>query len=103
MVVDYRQRITIDEALEHSYLKELHCPEDELIKDVVSNLEFEFEKYPLSLQQLKDLVYEELLLYHFEDFRKGYFKMVQAGENPCADVIHNENASKGDQESDDEN
>jgi len=94
MIVDYRKRITIEEALSHPYLKELHYADDEPIRELVPNAEFEFEKYPLSLQQLKDLVYEEILLYHYGDFRKEYFRRIQAGENPFKDVIHNANALK---------
>jgi len=94
MIVDYRKRITIEEALSHPYLKELHYADDEPVRELVPNAEFEFEKYPLSLQQLKDLVYEEILLYHYGDFRKEYFRRIQAGENPFKDVIHNANALK---------
>lgn len=67
-------------------------------------MEFEFEKYPLSLEQLKgksivninlmckDLIYEEILLYHDEEFKKKYLKAVESGENPFRDVINNANA-----------
>jgi len=33
-------------------------------------------------------------LYHFEDFRKKYFRRVANGENPYKEVITNENAPK---------
>jgi len=103
MDLDFRKRITIDEALKHPYLKDLHYPEDEPVRDPVPTIEFDFEKYNLSLQQLKDLVYEEILLYHFEDFRKEYFKRIQTGDNPFRDVIHNANALKpGQKEAGDE-
>ena len=92
MVVDYRNRATIDEALAHPYLGDLKCDEDEPIRDPVPSVEFEFEKYKLSSEQLKDLVYEEILLYHFEDFRNDYFYKVQNGLNPFLNVINNENA-----------
>ena len=94
MVVDYRKRFTIDEALAHPYLKDLHCVEDEPTREPVPVIEFEFEKYKLSLQQLKDLVYEEILLYHFEDFRKDYSSKIQAGKSPFLDVAGNANALK---------
>lgn len=45
-------------------------------------------------QHFQDLVYEEILLYHFEDFRKEYLQKVAAGENPFKEVINNENALK---------
>ena len=36
-------------------------------------MEFEFENYPkLTKQQYKDLVYEEILLYHYPEFKKNY-------------------------------
>ena len=94
MVVDYRKRITIEEALKHPYLKELHCPDDEPTREQVPGMEFEFEKSPLSLQQLKDVLYEEILLYHFEDFKKGYFEKIQNNQNPFKSIIENENALK---------
>jgi len=48
----------------------------------------------LSQHFSKDLVYEEILLYHFEDFKKEYMRRVQAGENPFKEVVNNENALK---------
>jgi len=103
MVFEADKRITVEEALEHPYLSALHFPEDEPTRDPVPSAEFEFEKYPLSLQQLKDLIYEEILLYHFEDFRKKYFRRVANGENPFKEVLSNENALKpGESESEGE-
>jgi serine/threonine protein kinase len=94
MIVDTRHRLTIDEALAHPYLKDLHFPADEPTRTPVPVSEFEFEKYPLSLQQLKDLVYEEILMYHFPTFKEHYLGKVSKGENPYRQVIHNENALK---------
>jgi len=103
MVFNPQKRITVEEALKHPYLQELHYPEDEPIRDPVPSAEFEFEKYNLSLQQLKDLLYEEILIYHFEDFRKEYFRRVNAKENPYQEIIENENGLKpGEKESDDD-
>jgi len=103
MVFNPQKRITVEDALKHPYLQDLHYPEDEPVREPVPSAEFEFEKYNLSLQQLKDLLYEEILLYHFEDFKKDYFKKVSAGENPFKHIIENENALKpGEKESDDD-
>jgi serine/threonine protein kinase len=103
MVFDPKHRITVEEALKDPYLAALHFPDDEPTCEPVPAAEFEFEKYPLSLAQLKDLVYEEILLYHFEDFRKEYMARVEAGENPFREVINNENALKpGERDSDDD-
>ena len=94
LIVDYRKRFTIDDALKHPYLKDLYCMEDEPTREPVPAGEFEFEKYPLSLQQLKDLVYEEILLYHSSEFKKEYFRKIETGENAFLDVINNANALK---------
>jgi serine/threonine protein kinase len=94
MIVDYRHRVTVEEALAHPYLKDLHFPDDEPIRSPVSPMEFEFEKHQLSLQQLKDLVYEEILMYHYDDFKKEYLTKVESGENPYKEVAGNENALK---------
>lgn len=44
---DPNKRITVEEALEHPYLAELHCPEDEPTTVPVSAFDFDFEIYDL--------------------------------------------------------
>jgi len=57
----------------------------------------------LSLEQLKDLIYEEILIYHYPEFAAEYDRKVKAGENPIKDVLNNENAPKpGEKDSDDD-
>ena len=53
MIFNPEKRITLDEALKHPFLKELHAPDDEPVAEGVNKMEFEFEKYQLTLQQLK--------------------------------------------------
>jgi len=103
MVFDPKKRITVEEALKHPYLSALHFPDDEPTRDPVPKNEFEFEKYSLSLEQLKDLIYEEILLYHNPEFQAEYERKVKAGENPIKDVLNNENAMKpGERDSDED-
>lgn len=45
LVFDFAKRITVEEALKHPYLKELHLPEDEPSRDKVPFMEFEFENF----------------------------------------------------------
>ena len=87
------KRITVEQALEHPYFEDLHCPEDEPTRDIIPPNEFQYEQYSLTLQQMKDLLYEETLLYHFGDFRKEYFRKVFEGENPFQEIIDNDNAA----------
>jgi len=45
LTFDFKKRITVEEALAHEYLSELHFPEDEPTRDSVSKLDFEFEEH----------------------------------------------------------
>jgi len=67
LTFDIKKRISIEKALEHPYMKNLHYPEDEPIGEVVSKGDFEFEMFDLTKEQLKDLIYEEILLYHYPE------------------------------------
>jgi len=60
LMFDIKKRCSIDKALEHPYMKNLHFPEDEPVGDVVNKGDFEFEMYDLTKEQLKDLIYDEI-------------------------------------------
>jgi len=60
LTYDPEDRITVEQALEHAYLKALHFPDDEPSTNPVSAFDFDFEKYSLSREDLKDLIYEEI-------------------------------------------
>jgi len=103
LVFDPKKRIKVEEALKHPYLATLHYPDDEPIRDPVPKAEFEFERYPLTLEQTRDLLYEETLLYHFPEFRTEYERKIAAKEDPSKHILFNDNALKaGDRESDEE-
>ena len=73
LTFDHKKRITVEEALKHPFLADFHCPEEEPVGVHVPDIEFEFENYPkLTRQQFKDLVYEEILLYHNAEFKQTY-------------------------------
>ena len=74
LVVDPTKRITIAEALEHPFLAEFHDPEDEPVTDKLDTYDFDFEYYELSTEQLKDLLYDEIMLYHDEKLLDAYIK-----------------------------
>lgn len=92
LIFDPAKRITLEEALKHPFLQELHCPDDEPICKSIPKMEFEFEKYNLNLQQLKDMIYEEILLYHYPDFKKDYISKVEKGETITQHIFKNENS-----------
>jgi len=67
LTYDPADRITVVQALEHPYLAQLHFPEDEPSTQPVSAFDFDFEKYSLSREDLKDLIFEEIKLYHSDE------------------------------------
>lgn len=45
-----KHRISVQEALEHPFLADLHCPDDEPAAKMVEAFDFDFEKYDLDKQ-----------------------------------------------------
>ena len=65
-------------------------------------MEFEFEKYNLNREQLKDIIYEEILIYHYPEKKKEYEEKLKKGESIYKHILDNDNKNFVDQESDDE-
>ena len=66
-------------------------------------MEFEFENYSqLTRQQYKDLVYEEILLYHYPQFENDYKTKINFNQSICQHIINNSNKDIIDLESDDD-
>lgn len=80
LTYDPDERITIKDALAHPYLKQLHFPDDEPTTEPVSAFDFDFEKYSLSKEDFKDLIYEEIMLHHSDEAAYNYIKAKK--ENP---------------------
>lgn len=74
LTYDPADRITVTEALSHPYLAQLHYPEDEPTTEPVSAFDFDFEKFSLSKEDFKELIYEEILLYHNDEAAFDYIK-----------------------------
>ena len=85
LLFDFTKRISAEAALEHPFFSDIHMPEErQEPAEPVPHLEFEFENFPrLTRQQYKDLVYEEILLYHFENFKEEYLGKVKNGQSVC--------------------
>ena len=56
----------------HPYLSALHFPDDEPTTNLVSAFDFDFEKFSLTKEDFKDLIYEEIMLYHSDDAAVKY-------------------------------
>jgi len=63
LTFDPKKRLSVDEALEHPYLSAYHDPEDEPVVQPLSPSYFEFDlhKDDLTKDQLKELLYEEVV------------------------------------------
>lgn len=82
LVFDPNKRITVEDALTHPYLSYFHDINDEATTTPVSPFDFTFEREKLTMEELKDMVYEEILLYHFPRIRQEYEYNKQMFEVP---------------------
>jgi mitogen-activated protein kinase 1/3/mitogen-activated protein kinase 6 len=64
------QRMTATEALQHPYLENLHCKEDEPVREQLLVDDFEFDRRHLTLEALREEVFNEILKYHSDLARK---------------------------------
>ncbi|MBN3296673.1 MK07 kinase, partial [Amia calva] len=59
---DPQERMSVTEALRHPYLAKYHDPDDEPV--CVPAFDFEFDQLPLSREQIKDAILEEIQDFH---------------------------------------
>jgi len=52
-----KERISVEDALAHPYLRSLHCLEDEPKGKPVSAFDFDFELYSLKIPEYRELIY----------------------------------------------
>ncbi|KZV99730.1 mitogen-activated protein kinase [Exidia glandulosa HHB12029] len=65
LTFDPKKRITVEQALEHPYLEAYHDPDDEPVAPPLDPEFFEFDlhKDDISREQLKELLYEEIMTF----------------------------------------
>jgi len=63
---DAKSRMTVEAALQHPYLQELHYPEDEPTRAPLDTADFEFEHQDMSSKELRQDLFREILQYHPE-------------------------------------
>ncbi|TDL16148.1 mitogen-activated protein kinase [Rickenella mellea] len=66
LTFDPKKRITVEAALAHPYLEAYHDPDDEPVAPPLDPEFFEFDlhKDDISREQLKELLYEEIMSFH---------------------------------------
>lgn len=80
LTFDPAARITIEEALAHPYMERLHFEEDEPVGTPVCDYDFDFELFSLKILEYKELIYEEIQLYHSDESMEAYKRDKE--ENP---------------------
>lgn len=91
LLFDPTRRCTIEAALDHPYLQDLHDPADEPTASPLSAAEFEFEHLELNKEQTKDAIYEEILLHHFPAFAAAHNEAIKAKKSVYAHIMNNDN------------
>ena len=71
---DVANRITVEEALNHPYMSQLHFEEDEPKTEPVSRFDFQFEESKTDGALYTRALYEEILQYHFPEKQEEYQK-----------------------------
>ena len=75
LTFDPERRITVDQALAHPYMERLHFEEDEPTGNPVPDFDFDFELFSLKIPEYKELIYEEIKLYHSDEANTQYNEM----------------------------
>lgn len=74
LIISPQRRITVEQALEHPYFAQFHDVDDEPSADPLHLYDFDFELFDLATDQLMDLLYEEIMLYHDEHILDAYIE-----------------------------
>ena len=64
LAFDPDQRSTVAQALQHAYLAQLYCPEDELVQTPLDILDFEFDRRRINISALREELFLEAMYYH---------------------------------------
>lgn len=72
LTFDPERRITIDQALAHPYMEKLHFEDDEPTGEPMCDFDFDFELFSLKIPEYKELIFEEIKLYHDDEAKTEY-------------------------------
>mmetsp|Transcript_63192 Transcript_63192/g.175240 ORF Transcript_63192/g.175240 Transcript_63192/m.175240 type:complete len:402 (-) Transcript_63192:156-1361(-) len=73
---DPKSRITVQEAIQNTYLEQLHCPEDEPTREPLDTSDFEFERRKITAGALREEIFREALFY-YPDLLEQFDKEVE--------------------------
>jgi mitogen-activated protein kinase 1/3 len=92
---DPDKRATVTQALQHAYLEQLHCPEDEPIRPPLDTSDFEFERRKINIKALREELFLEVMHYYPEKrdlyvqeqamlgqtYNIGHYRLLAPGES----------------------
>lgn len=81
LMFDPDKRLTVVKALEHPYLSELYCPEDEPVREPLDTTDFEFERRKVSMEGLREELWLEALCYY--PFKRDLYLREQRKIDPA--------------------
>jgi len=79
LTYDPSKRLTAMQVLQHEFLKDMYSPGDMFIKEgkPVPYFEFQYETFQLSVDLIRDLVIDEILISNSQEARTTYDKLVE--------------------------
>ncbi|CAM9135905.1 unnamed protein product [Chrysoparadoxa australica] len=106
LVFHPEKRITVEEALEHAYLADLHGQMDEPVSDKLFDFEYErdFGSSDIPKAELQKLMYDDML--HFApsqsslSMHSGFSSALSLGESKGDDAKHDDGGGGGDKADD---
>ena len=88
---DPSKRLSAEDALRHPYFAEIYRPEEEPISKPIQYFDFEFEQYTLDKKILRELILDEIILYHSQSARNYYEQCKAKFPNGVLEKIYNRN------------
>lgn len=73
------RRITVGQALEHPYLEQLHCPDDEPVRAPLDPADFEFERRKIDMAALREEIFLEALRCHPQKHEQYFEEQLRSG------------------------
>jgi len=77
---DPDKRFTVSQALQHSYLAQLYCPEDEPVRLPLDTSDFEFERRRININALREELFLEVMHYYPEKREQYLQEQVTLGQ-----------------------
>eukprot|EP00929_Paragymnodinium_shiwhaense_P012843 TRINITY_DN120731_c0_g1_i1.p1 TRINITY_DN120731_c0_g1~~TRINITY_DN120731_c0_g1_i1.p1 ORF type:complete len:405 (+),score=96.07 TRINITY_DN120731_c0_g1_i1:98-1312(+) len=78
---DPSKRVTVSQALRHSYCADLYCPEDEPVRPPLDTEDFEFERRKIDIKALREELFLEAMRYYPEKREQYLAEQRQLGQS----------------------